>query len=129
MSEAELRFEMQLLREAFQNAVVPLVEGKRLPLSNPKAVPMLTDSDLKTEAEHILDRICSSAICAPDGSVHWLENHESHLAPMKVDLMLGIAGLGAYFAAHHAVMQDNRSAHYAKICLARDQGVAGRYQS
>ena len=117
MSEAELRFEMQLLREAFQNAVVPLVEGKRLPLWNPKAVPMLTDSDLKTEAEHILDRICSSAICAPDGSVHWLENHESHLAPMKVDLMLGIAGLGAYFAAHHAVMQDNRSARYAEICL------------
>ena len=101
----------------FRNAVVPLENGKKLPLRIPESVPILTDSELKAEAEHIFDRICASAICAPDGSVHWLENHESHLAPMKVDLMLGIAGLGAYFAAYHAVMQDNRSARYAEICL------------
>ena len=117
MSEGELRFEKQLLRETFQNAVVPLENGKQLPQRMPESVTILTDSELKAEAEHILDRICSSAICTPDGSEYWLENHEGHHAPMKIDLMLGIAGLGAYFAAHHAVMQDERSARYAEICI------------
>ncbi len=123
MSEAELDFELDIIKHSFElrQEIVPERRLSKTEMENTDSADEIRSAaDALNEARGIFRSLAENAVTAPCGERNWLEiNDKGHLAVSEPRLMKGSLGIGVFMAAYYAVTDDDHEKKEA-LGLIRD---------
>ncbi len=130
MSEAELDFELNIIKHSFElrQEIVP---ERRLPKTEMESINSADEirsaADALNEARAIFRGLADNAVTAPCGERNWLDlNDNGDLAVSGPRLMRGSLGIGVFMAAYYAVTDDECEKEQA-LGLIRDVFKSAAY--
>lgn len=99
LCHADMRFELNILSQSLDRAVMPMAASPVLPVTGPTEV-FISRAAL-AEAEAIFGQIKRLLITAPSGKSAWLvlSERSMRITPAKPTLSNGTAGIGVFCAA------------------------------
>lgn len=120
LSEEEKRFELGILRQSIERAVIP-VQAERGEERGVQDFEPLSPGKALAAAEELFRLIDGMLLTGPSGSPSWLmlSERSSSLVSMRPDLSRGTTGLGVFFSAMYAAGGETacRASELAGICL------------
>ncbi len=123
MSEAELDFELDIIKHSFElrQEIVPERRPPKIEMENiDSADEIRSAADALNEARGIFRNLAENAVTAPCGERNWLDiNDKGQLAVSEPRLMKGTFGIGVFMAAYYAVTDDDHEKEEA-LGLIRD---------
>lgn len=121
LCHADMRFELNILSQSLDRAVMPVAASPVLPAAGPTEA--IAARAALAEAEAIFGQIERLLITAPSGKSAWLvlSERSMRLTPAKPTLSNGTAGIGVFCAALAASSDDpeirRRASTLTRMCL------------
>ncbi len=110
MSEAELDFELDIIKHSFElrQEIVPERRFSKAETEDIAAADEIRSAaDALNEARAIFRGLADNAVTAPCGERNWLDiNEKGQLAVSEPRLMKGSLGIGVFMAAYYAVTDE-----------------------
>lgn len=120
LSPAEKHFELGLLKQGIARAVIP-AQLRQEAAPELSGIEPMSREQAEAEALELFRQLDDMLLTGPGGKASWLVMSERgmNLVPAKPVFCRGTAGMGAFFAAVHALGGETagRAAELADICL------------
>lgn len=130
MSEAELAFELDIMRQSFESRQEKVPERQFSGAEMEQiasAGEIHSADDALNEARAIFRILADHAVTAPCGERNWLDlNNKGYIDPCRPELMEGSLGIGVFMAAYYAVTDDEGEKQQA-LGFVRDVFKAAAY--
>lgn len=101
MGPREKQFELTLIRQSLETALIPVPKEERIPLPAVEEVEHpLSKAEALAQAEELFRLLRDRAVTSPSGEVSWLMKSadQKNISNARPELHQGTAGLGIFFA-------------------------------
>lgn len=125
LCETEKRFELGILKQSIESAIVNIDKGKAQALISellPNA-DIITEEEAVAEAEEIFRKIDGMALCGLSGKTSWVmcTDGDGGLASARPTMAQGTVGMGVFFSGLAAISSNaelkRRARELAFVCL------------